>query len=145
MDIDKFKQANFSPRTAKVPVPQLKDFFAGVPELIVRGLTGQEVAKARERVNQNSMLRELVDKILSDKASSKAEGLQQALGITDDVPSDLVYRIAVCEFGINSVHFEQEDCVKLATVVPEHFYEISSKILELTGLGQAPPGGSNAS
>jgi hypothetical protein len=147
MNIDKFKQANFERRTALVPVPGLSAFFDNgeTPELTVQGLTGHEVAKARERVKQNSAINELVEKIVSEKASSKIRGLQQALGLSDDVPDDLVYRIAVCEFGVASVKLEQEDCVKLADICPEDFYLITSKILTLTGLGQVHPGESNAS
>ena len=147
MNIEKFKQAEFERRTADVPVPGLSSFFSEDQDavLTVQGLTGQEVATARRRVEQNAAIGELVAKVISEKASSKIEGIQQALGLTDDVPDDLVYRIALAEYGIASVKFEQEDCVKLAGICPESFYTITSKILELTGLGQIPLGESNVS
>ena len=147
MNLEKFKQASFERRTATVKVPALSAFFDDKekPELIVQGLTGQEVAKARERVKQNTALGEMIEKIVSEKASSKIRGLQQALGLSEDVPDDLVYRIAIAEFGISSVKFEQEDCVKLAATCPETFYLVTSKILSLTGLGQVPLGESSAS
>ena len=147
MNLENFKQAKFERRTATVPVPALSAFFddSQKAELTVQGLTGQEVARARERVQQNTAINELVEKIVSEKASSKIQGLQQALGLADDVPDDLVYRIAVAEFGISSIKFEQEDCVKLAAICPETFYQVTSKILSLTGMGQVPLGESNAS
>ena len=147
MNLEKFKAATFERRTATVPVPALSSFFdeGKKPELTVQGLTGQEVAKARQRVKQNTALGELIEKVISEKASTKIKGLQQALGLSDDVPDDLVYRIAVAEFGISSVKFEQEDCVKLADACPETFYLVTSKILSLTGLGQVHQGESNAS
>lgn len=147
MNIKKFKTVSFERRTADVSVPGLSAFFAGDqdPVLTVQGLTGQEVATARQRVEQNAAIGELVAKVVGEKASSKIEGIQQALGLTDDVPDDLVYRIALAEFGIASVKFEQEDCVKLADICPESFYMVTSKILELTGLGQIPLGESSAS
>lgn len=147
MNLEKFKQANFEQRTATLPVPTLAAFFDKdeKPELTVRGLTGFEVARARERVTQNTAISELIEKIVGTKASTKIEGLQQALGLSEDVPSDLVYRIAICEFGVSSVDLEQEDCVKLANTCPETFYQLTSRILELTGMGQVPPGESNAS
>ncbi|WP_419663242.1 hypothetical protein Dvar_36380 [Desulfosarcina variabilis str. Montpellier] len=142
MNLEKFKQANFERRTATVPVPALSAFFddGQKAELTVQGLTGQEIARARERIQQNTAINELVEKIVSEKASSKIEGLQQALGLTDEVPNDLVYRIAICEFGVVSVNLEQEDCVKLAANCPETFYQVTSKILSLTGMGQVPQG-----
>lgn len=147
MNLDKFKQAKFERRTATVSVPGLSAFFDdGQPaEFTVQNLTGQEVARARERVKQNAAIGELVAKVISERASSQIAGIQQALGLSDDVPDDLVYRIAVCEYGIVSVQFEQEDCVKLADACPESFYQLTSKILELTGLGQVPLGESSAS
>lgn len=147
MDIKKFKSAEFERRTAPVPVPGLSAFFddSKKAEFIVQGLTGEEVAKARERVNQNKSINELIESVLSKKTSDKVRGIQQALGIGKEVPDDLAYRIALCEFGVVSVHLEQEDCVKLAAVCPVAFYEVTSKILELTGIGQVHPGESNAS
>jgi hypothetical protein len=147
MNLDKFKQAEFERRTAVIPVPGLSAFFddGQKAELTVQGLTGHEVARARDRAKQNAAIHELVEKIVGEKASSKIQGIQQALGLSDDVPDDLVYRIAVCEFGVASVKLAQEDCVKLADVSPEDFYQITTRILSLTGLGQVPLGESNAS
>jgi len=147
MNIEKFRQARHERRTAVVKVPALADFFdeGEKPEMTVQMLTGPEVAKARERITRNAVVEQLIEKIVSEKASSKIEAIQQALGLSDDVPNDLVYRIAVCEFGVASVDLQQEDCVKLADICPTTFYEITSKILELTGLGQVALGESNAS
>ena len=147
MNLEKFRQSKFERRTATVSVPGLSAFFddGQKAELTVQGLTGQEIAKARERVNQNKAINELVDKLISEKASERVAAIQQALGLSDDVPNDLVYRIAVCEFGVASVKLEQEDCVKLVATCPETFYQLTSKILSLTGMGQAPLGESNAS
>lgn len=148
MNLEKFRQTQFERRTATVPVPELCDVLfddGEKPELTVHSLTGHEVARARERVQQNNSINELIEKIVSEKASTKVQGLQQALGLSDDVPDDLVHRIAICEFGVASINLEQEDCVKLAVVCPEALYKLSSKILFLTGMGQVPQGESNAS
>jgi hypothetical protein len=147
MNLKKFQQAKFERRTTSVHVPGMSAFFdEGQPhEIIVQGLNGKEIAMARERVKQNLAVNELVESVLSDKAKSKVKGIQQALGIAGEVPDDHVYRIAVAEFGIVSADFQQEDCVKLASVYPEPFYQITSKILELTGMGQVSSGESNSS
>ena len=147
MEIEKFKAALFERRTEQVPVPGLSAFFPDgqKPVLTVQSLTGEEVAIARERITQNRAIGELMAKIVGEKASSKVEGIRQALGVSDDVPNDLVYRIAVAEFGIQSDRFEQEDAVKLADVCPETFYLLTSKILALTGMGQISSGELNAS
>ena len=147
MEIEKFKAALFERRTEQVLVPGLSAFFPDgqKPVLTVQSLTGEEVAIARERITQNRAIGELMAKIVGEKASSKVEGIRQALGVSDDVPNDLVYRIAVAEFGIQSDRFEQEDAVKLADVCPETFYLLTSKILALTGMGQISLGELNAS
>lgn len=147
MNIEKFKTMAFEGRTAAVKVPSMSAFFEeGKPaEITVRGLTGVEVAKARQRVSQNAAVGELVDKLLSEKAGVKVQGLKESLGISDDVPDDTVYRIAVLEAGLVDFEVDQEQCVRMNDAYPEAFYSLTSKILELTGLGKIPMGESNAS
>lgn len=140
MNLDKFKTANFKRRTAVVQVPALSDFFDdGVPaEFVVQNLTGEEVAIARERIKQNSAISEIVEKIVGEKVGDKIEGIKEALGMSDNVPDDLVYRHAVAQFGIQSPSLDQSDCVRLAKYYPETFYALTSKIFALTGLGSQP-------
>jgi hypothetical protein len=142
MNLAKFRQASLKRRTLAVPVPSMSDFFddGQKPEIIVHGLTGDEVAQARLRVKQNAAIGEILSKIAGEKASEKIEGIQQALGLSDEVPDDTVYRIAVLEFGVDSIELNQEDCVKINAAFPEAFYSLTSKIIELTGLGQVPLG-----
>ncbi len=146
-NLQRFKTTEFQRRTEDVPVPGLASFFDedDPAVLTVQNLVGEEIARARLRVSQNSAIDELVSRLVSERAASKIDGIQQALGLGDDVPDDLVYRIAVAEFGICSADFQQEDCVKMAAVAPEDFYALTQKIFALTGLGQVPLGESNAS
>ena len=106
MNLEKFRQTQFERRTATVPVPELSDVLfddGEKPELTVHSLTGHEVAKGQGKSpSKTNSINKLIEKIVSEKASTKVQGLQQALGLSDDVPDDLVHRIAICEFGVAS-------------------------------------------
>lgn len=137
MNLEKFRNTQFKRRTETVPVPALSQLFdeGEKVEFIVQNLTGEEVAIARERVKQNTALVEIVDKLVSSKAGQQIEGIKDALGMGDNTPDDLVYRHAVAEFGIQSPSMNQSDCVRLAQNFPAVFYDLTSKIFTLTGLG----------
>lgn len=142
MNLERFQSTTFKARTATVPVPGLSVFFdeGQAPEITVRGLTGTEVARARERMRENAVLAEVVAKLVSNRAGEQVDGIKDALGLSGGVPADMVYRIAVLEFGVVGMPMKQSDVVKLAEAAPEAFYQLSSKIIELTGLGQVPLG-----
>jgi len=143
MDFVKFKNARFERRTAAVPVPSLSIFAEeGVTtcKIDVQGLTGEEVAVARERVKTNNGLVEVIEKFAGGTVPEAVEALREKLGLSDDLPGDAVYRLAVLEFGIVGRPFDRPECVRLFNAHPEAFYSLTSKILELTGVGQVSPG-----
>ena len=143
MDFDKFKITDFERRTATVTVPALSAFAdAGKDacEIEVQALTGEEVARARERVKQNAAVAQIIEKFAGDNVPDLVEAMKEKLGMNDAVPNDGVYRIAVLEFGIVGNPLPQDQCVKMFNHAPEAFYSLTDKILELTGLGSVPVG-----
>ena len=54
-DIKRFEKVKFDDRTEAVSVPDLKEWFGEgeAPEIIVRGLTGPEIARANEAAAKN--------------------------------------------------------------------------------------------
>ena len=148
MDFDKFKITDFERRTATVKMPALTAFAdegKDVCEIEVQALTGEEVARARERVKQNAGLAEIIEKFAGGSLPDLVEAMKEKLGMTESVTADAVYRIAVLEFGIVGHPLPQDQCVKLFNHAPEAFYDLTNKILELTGLGSVPAGEPSAS
>jgi hypothetical protein len=147
MDWNKFKSTEFNRRTASVPVPGLSFLFAeGEDERIeVQSMNGEEVFRARERVESNRALGETLMKLVGNKLDKKIDGIIEGLGLSDDLPGQMVYRIASMEFGVKDQECDQEAAVKFADVAIESFIKVTDKILMLTGMGFVPSGESNAS
>lgn len=145
-DIEKFSNADLQQRQAKVAVPELKEFF-GVDEphvWTVKGLTGEEHARVNEAVKQNKDLGTLVQNLFSESTEKKIEAIREAFGMTDEVPDDIVRRIAMLRYGSIEPECSQEIAVKIASNFVIVLFNLTSKIMELTGLGSTL-GESNAS
>jgi hypothetical protein len=146
-DIEKFRSTKFMPREEDISVPDLAEFFAEdeKPVWRLRGLTGPEMAKVNEAVTQNKNLAETLEKIVSQVASEKTEAILEALSLTDNVPDDIVRRIALLKMGSVEPKMTQEACVKMAEYFPVPFYSLTTKVIELTGHGYKNLGESIAS
>jgi len=147
-DIEKFRSTKFVPREAEIEVSDLKQFFDEdeKPVWKLRGLTGSEMAKVNEAVTQNKNVAETLEKIVSNIASDKTEAILEALSLTDNVPDDIVRRIALLKAGSVSPAMTQDLCVRLAEYYPVPFYSLTTKVIELTGhgyeaLGEPPASG----
>lgn len=143
MDFKKFKNAQFQRRTATVTVPSLSAFADegdSACRVEVQGLTGEEIATARERVKQNRALETVLEKFAGGTVPEVVEAVKEKLGLTETLPNDAVYRIAVLEFGIVGKTLDRPECVKMFNSNPEAFYSLTSKIIELTGIGHVPLG-----
>lgn len=137
----KFKKTKYQPRTEQVPVPDLAYLFdpGETPTITVQGLTGEQLANANESSTRNKQLSALVDAIASGNAQESAEQIKTALGLTTDkVPDDIAKRIEHLISGMVEPTCTREMAVKLFTVHPIEAYQLSNKILQLTGKGQTP-------
>ena len=135
-DIKKFENSKLKHRQAEIKVPALKDFFEdGDPVWTVRGLSGEEVAHVNEAIKLNANLAGLIEGIVSDSAQDKIEAIKESLGITTEVPHETVRRIALLVHGSVDPECSQNLAVKLAQNFSVQFYELTTKILELTGMG----------
>lgn len=152
MDLDKFLNESLAPRTATIEVPELAVFFAEgeATEWVVKGLTAAELARANqaaERGQEN--VRALVEAMAG--TGDKAEALRKTLGISEkDVPGDVSRRIELLTSGSVSPPLGQsrrDVAVKLGEAFPTVFYQLTNKILSLTGegaeLGKLKPSGSS--
>ena len=134
-NIEKFSNADLKQRQAEVKVPELKEFFDGDPVWIVKGLTGEEHARVNEAVKQNKDLGALVQGLFSSSTEEKIKAIREAFGMTDEVPDDIVRRIAMLRYGSVEPECPQEMAVKIAKNFVIVLYGLTNKILELTGLG----------
>ncbi len=80
-DIRAFERAQFEPRTFRVKVPTLKDFFAEgeEPVFIVRNLTHSEAAKCADVESHNDGVSKLLDAAIDDEQTR--EELKDRAGV----------------------------------------------------------------
>jgi len=142
MDLGKFQQAKYSPRTEALDVPDLADYFAKGEkvEWVVKGLTAVEVAQTKLAYDRTETARALIGALAND--SEKIEAVTTALGLTgSDVPQDVSRRIESLVLGSVSPVIDaglRDVVVRLSEVFPVVFYELTNKIDALTGQGQMP-------
>lgn len=138
-DTDKFRSANFTRRTANVPVPELAGFFAPGEDavFVVRNLDATEYGRVNSEVqtNRGETLRQII--IAAGKGDVKAllESVKDYL--TDEqnrLPDDTVERLYLIEYGTVLPNLSHDDVLRLMKNA-EVFYRLSRKIKELTGLG----------
>jgi hypothetical protein len=137
-DLERFRGTALAPRQATVPVPDLESFFCGdEPVWIVRGLTGEEIARCNESNARHATIAAAVQ-ALANSAAAKAEtveAMQNLIGFGTDVPEDLAKRFDHLTYGSVSPVIDRALAVKLFASFPIVAYQLSNKILELTGLG----------
>jgi hypothetical protein len=136
-----FKKEKFSPRTKDIDVPDLKDYFpeGEEPVWIIRGLDANEIAKCYDA--QKTL--QAIDTTFQAAAGAvaneeKVKEMREKLGIEIDVHSDIILRRAQLVHGSVLPEIDQQAAVKFSRVFPVEFYNITTEITRLTGLGQTP-------
>ena len=135
-DFAKFSQAPLAARTAEVPVPDLAPWFGPdeKPVWIVCGLTGEAISRANAAADRTEKLRAAMEAMLQ-AGQARKEAFAAILGTGDDVPDDLLKRYEHLIAGSVSPPCDRELAIRLFAHFPVVAYQISNKILELTGLG----------
>jgi hypothetical protein len=133
-DTKAFMQTQFAPRTARVDVPGLADWFVDAePVWVVRGQTANEVALANAASEKHKAVDSIV-KAIADNAD-KVSAIKKAIGIAGDTPADIIKRLEqLVQCSVEPV-ITLDLAVKLAEVRPVEFYVLTNEILKLTGLG----------
>lgn len=138
-DLQKFQGTNFKDRIEEVPVEDLKAFFGEKEKPIwkVRGLTGEELAFARDAEERARSVNALVEGLAGKGAKAKVKVIAEELGLTDDkAPGDYIRRLEILKYGSVEPEIDKPISVKLAANYPTVFYLLTNKILELTGTGR---------
>lgn len=140
-DVQKFEASSpkFKHREDTVPVPTLSKFFeeGEKPEFKIRGLEGPEIAVARQAMQTNRSLETMVEGLLSSNNDDKVQAIKDALGVASETcPDDYVYRVAVLYLGSVEPKLDQNQAVLIAVTNGVAFYNLTNKILQLTGMGK---------
>lgn len=137
-DAAKFSRAQFEPRTARVEVPDLAQWFGDEPPVfVVRGLTAFELARAADAEAKNKQLGSVVEVLSSVSQSEQVAALKDQLGLGDATHPEIAKRIEHLVMGSVEPVLTMDVAVKLATVYPAEFYQLTNQIIALTGKGQA--------
>lgn len=139
MDLQKFLNESLFSRTATVEVPQLSDYFGeDEPAWTVKGLTAAELGRVREASARGAENIKAMIEAMSG-TGDKAEAIRKAAGISEEeVPEDVSRRIEMLTVGSVEPKLGPDNrdvAVKLAETFPTLFYQLTDKILSLTGQG----------
>jgi hypothetical protein len=134
-NLDKFQSAEFSARTERVEIPQLAEFFGEgeKPEFVVRGLTAGELQRSIEAGSRQGAIETVVKAITTKQ--DQVSSIRKALGLTKDTPGEIAKRIEMLVLGCTAPEMNHAAVVKLAEVCPIEFYDLTNKIVTLTGQG----------
>ena len=132
---DAFMKANFSPRTEKVGLPSLADWFDGDPEWEVRGLTGAELARCNAAQTKTKNLSNIIEALSSGTNAETVNALRQSLGLGDNTPGELAKRLEMLTLGSVDPVVPLELAVRLAEAYPVEFFQLTNTITKLTGMG----------
>ena len=138
-DLDRFRFASLAPRQAAIPVPDLAFSFpeGELPVWTVRGLTGEEIARANSASQRYALVANAVEALASAAAAKgdQVDALKTLIGYGTETPEDLAKRFDHLVFGSVDPAVDREMAVKLFASFPIVGYTLTNKILELTGLG----------
>lgn len=141
-DIQKFTSTTFKPREHDHAVPDLAPYFSDLgdakPVWRVRGLSGGELARVNEAKENNRARTAIAEGLLSGREDQMTDAVRELIGDGEAVPDDLAKRIEMLVIGSVAPACDHQLATKLAAAFPVEFYQLTSKITELTGLGAEP-------
>lgn len=147
-DTKKFLKTKFAPREESIPVPDLKEFFGEgeKPAWKVRGLTGQELGRANEAAARNKNISAILEGLASAQGKEMGESIRKLVNAGNETPQDIAKRIELFMIGSVEPKADLDLALHFCTAFPIEFFQITNKILELTGKGHVPgkPKGSGA-
>lgn len=129
--------AQFKQREDEVPVPLLKDFFGKneKPVWKIRGLDGNEIARAKEASEKFKNIKAVFDGLVSKSEKKKAEAIRELYGLTGDPPKDIAFRAELFKLGSLEEGTDYPLATKLCQVSYRSFYAITDQIHTISELG----------
>lgn len=138
-DTKGFDNARFTPREGEVIVDGLKEFYDDdeKPVWKVRGLTGMEIGKTKIAVHKEKAYDALLTALKSDNVSDKVDAIKELLSMGNSrKQGDIAERLFQMVEGSVEPKCTLERAIKVCKVSAVDFYNITNKILELSGQGQ---------
>jgi len=134
-----FKKAKFAYRTEAVPLPDLKDWFDGPPEWIVKGLNGNELAHCKEMAQRNrKTIKAILETLASQQSEDVVEAVKHLTGTDGSVPMDIALRAELLVVGSVDPVCDIVLALKLNMTHPIEFQYLTKRIESLTGMGYEP-------
>ena len=135
-----FLREKFVPRTDLVPVPELAAYFPDPKDAVwkVRGVSGVEMAECFEAAEKNKKIGAVIDGIASGQSKKTTAAIKEMVGASGNTPQDIAKRIAFLVAGSVVPKVDVELAKKLCQTFPIEFYQITTKIIALTGMGHEP-------
>lgn len=136
-DVNKFMNTHSQPRTAEVKVPELKFFFdkGDSTVWVVRHLTADEIFKAKMRQDGLETAAAVAAAAASTKTKERTEAIKATLGVDDDLSSEIKEKMWHLVFGAVAPQIDIMHAAKMQADQPMPFILLTTRILELTGLG----------
>lgn len=137
---ERFEQVTLAPRTREVPVPELADWFDGdgAPVFVVRGLTADELARAKDAHAMNLRklgLLQALERENPDPAQVAEEARAWIQGSAEDKHAQVAMRQEMLRCGVVEPALSEEIVAKLAVHFAMLIYRVSDAINDLTGRG----------
>lgn len=144
---DRFLNAAYEPRTARLDVPELKAWFDEdeEPTWLVRSLTANEIWQAKNAGARMDNAKALVDAIKGSSKNAKSAEFSKIFGFSDDTEVEVAIRQEMLTKGTVEPEIDVSVAVKIGNFNGVLFQRLTDKILELTGLGQVEQGKPQAS
>ncbi|MDO9112044.1 MAG: hypothetical protein Q7U40_15400 [Desulfatirhabdiaceae bacterium] len=134
-----FKKAKFTYRTEAVSLPDLKDWFDGPPEWIVKGLSGNELAHCKEMAARNrKTIKTLLESLVKEQSEDVVEAVKHLTGTDGTVPMDIALRAELLVAGSVNPPCDIALALKLNMTYPIEFQQLTKRIETLTGMGYEP-------
>ncbi len=136
-DLDRFLSSDLPPRQAAVPVPDLAAWFPDGTEPVwtVRALTGEEIARSSESSARYKLVAASIQALTAAGHSDNSEAMARLIGYGPEVPDDLAKRLDYLTVASVTPAISRPVAVKLFAAYPVVAYQLTNKILELTGQG----------
>lgn len=142
MAFDKGKWAaqTLVPRTAEVAIPECERYFGQDerPVFLVRGLTGEELARVRSAGEVDKRLEEWMKGVVASGRVTRIATFRELLGLGESVPEDLAMRYQMLAEGSVEPDFNHTEAVKFFHDFPHTALLLTKKISDLSGLGGVP-------
>lgn len=134
-DLERFRTLTLTPRQAQVAVPELAPLFGdAAPVWTVRGLTGEELARANDATARVKLYAASVEALMSAANSEQAEALKIIMGV-NEVTENFAKQLDYLTFGSVEPSISRGDAVRLSASHPMITHQLTKKILELTEQG----------